>query len=115
MSALPFGDPAVPVLVPHWLDAAARDLLAETVRTALGDRTVHPVTAIHLQDVLTELHVATAREAVWPASTARVRLATGWGADVLPVRLSPAELAGVLALPGLPDRLRGLLATGGRA
>ncbi|MGY2064417.1 hypothetical protein [Blastococcus sp. SYSU DS0619] len=114
MSALPSGDPGVPVLAPHWLDAAARELLADTVRTALGDHALHPVTAIHLQDVLTELHVAAAREAVWPASTARVRLATGWDADVLPVRLSPAELAGVLALPGLPDRLRGLLTSGGR-
>ncbi|MGY2082630.1 hypothetical protein [Blastococcus sp. SYSU DS0539] len=109
MSALPSGDADAPTLVPHWLDAAARDLLAGTVRTALGDRAVHPVTAIHLQDVLTELHVAAAREAVWPASTARVRLATGWDDDVLPVRLSPVELAGVLALPALPEQLRGLL------
>ncbi|WP_347059489.1 hypothetical protein ABC795_03415 [Blastococcus sp. HT6-30] len=109
MSALPSGDTGAPVLLPHWLDAAARTLLADTVRTALGDRSVHPVAAVHLQDVLTELHVAAAREAVWPASTARVRLATGWDEDVLPVRLSPAELAGVLALPDLPDRLRGLL------
>ena len=114
MSALPAGDATAPVLVPHWLDVAARELLAETVRTALGDRSLHPVIAVHLEDVLTELHVAAAREAVWPASTARVRLATGWDADVLPVRLSPAELAGVLGLTGLPERLRTLLAPGGR-
>jgi hypothetical protein len=59
--------------------------------------------------VLTELHVAAARDAVWPAPAARVRMATGWGADVLPVRLSATEVAGVLALPGLPDALRTLL------
>ncbi|TYP86315.1 hypothetical protein [Blastococcus xanthinilyticus] len=114
MSALPAGDAAAPILVPHWLDAAARELLADTVRTALADRSLHPVSAVHLQDVLTELHVAAAREAVWPASTARVRLATGWDADVLPVRLSPAELTGVLGLAGLPEPLRTLLAPGSR-
>ncbi|WP_346621867.1 hypothetical protein [Blastococcus montanus] len=114
MSALPAGDAASPTLVPHWLDASARALLAATVRAALDDRSVHPVTTVHLCDVLTELHVAAAREAVWPASTARVRLATGWDDDVLPVRLSPAELSGVLALPGLPEPLRQLLATGRR-
>ncbi|MDP5184298.1 hypothetical protein QOZ88_16815 [Blastococcus sp. BMG 814] len=115
MSALPAGDAGSPTLVPHWLDATARELLAASVRTALAGSSVHPVATIHLQDVLTELHVAAAREAVWPASTARVRLATGWDEDVLPVRLSPAELAAVLGLPALPARLRGLLATGGRS
>jgi hypothetical protein len=59
--------------------------------------------------VLTELHVAAARDAVWPASAARVRLATGWDADVLAVRLSAAELAGVLAVPTLPAHLRAVL------
>lgn len=108
MTALPLGD-AAPVLVPHWLDGAARAELAAVVRTALADRTVHPVAAIHLGDVLTELQVAAARDVVWPASAARVRMATGWAADVLPVRLSAAELAGVLALPSLPDALRGRL------
>jgi hypothetical protein len=112
VTALPTGDAGTPALVPHWLDAPARDLLAATVRAALEDRSVHPVTAIHLQDVLTELHVAAAREAVWPASTARVRLATGWDEDVLPVRLSLAELDGVLALPGLPPPLRAVLGAG---
>jgi hypothetical protein len=73
---------------------------------------MHPVAAIHLEDVLTELHVAAARDAVWPASAARVRLATGWGEDVLPVRLSAAELASVLAMPGLPAAVRGLLGDG---
>jgi hypothetical protein len=82
------------------------------VREALSARVVHPVAAIHLEDVLTELHVATARDAVWPASAARVRLATGWGDDVLPIRLSAAELASVLALPGLPDAVRALLGGG---
>ena len=114
MSALPADDPATLMLVPHWLDAPARELLAATVRAGLDDRSLHPVAAVHLQEVLTELHVAAAREAVWPTSTARVRLATGWDEDVLPVRLSAAEVAGVLALPGLPAPLRTLLATGGR-
>jgi hypothetical protein len=70
------------------------------------------VSAIHLADVLTELHVAAARDAVWPASAARVRLATGWDEDVLPVRLSAAERASVLAMPGLPDDVRALLGGG---
>jgi hypothetical protein len=106
MSALPTGDPGSEVLVPYWLTAADRELLGETVREALAACLVHPVAAIHLEDVLTELHVAAARDVVWPASAARVRLATGWDADVLPVRLSAAELAGVLALPTLPTGLR---------
>jgi hypothetical protein len=103
------GDPAPQVLVPHWLSAAQRDELARTIREALDGRPVHPVAAIHLQDVLTELHVAAARDAVWPASAARVRRATGWTDDVLPVRLSAAEVTSLLALPGLPDGLRAVL------
>jgi hypothetical protein len=114
VSALPAGDAGSTALVPHWLDATARELLAASVRTAL-DGSVHPVATILLQDVLTELHLAAAREAVWPASTARVRLATGWDDDVLPIRLSPAELAAVLGLPALPARLRGLLGAGSRS
>jgi hypothetical protein len=109
---MPAGDPGPEVLVPHWLAGAQREQLATAVREALRHTRVHPVAAIHLEDVLTELHVATARDAVWPASSARVRLATGWDADVLPVRLSAAELASVLALPALPDAVRTLL-TGG--
>ena len=35
-----------------------------------------------------------------PAPAARVRLATGWDADVLPVRLSVAEVNAVLAVCG---------------
>jgi hypothetical protein len=112
MSALPTGDPGSEVLVPHWLTAEHRDLLADTVRAALAACVVHPIAAIHLEDVLTELHVAAARDVVWPASAARVRLATGWDADVLPVRLSAAELAGVLALPTLPGALRATLDSG---
>jgi hypothetical protein len=109
VTALHADDPAPQVLVPHWLTSAQRDELAAALREALADRPVHPVAAIHLQDVLTELHVAAARDAVWPASAARVRMATGWDADVLPVRLSAAELAGVLAVPALPARLRKVL------
>ena len=109
VSALPAGDAGSHTLVPYWLDAAARRLLAATVEAALAEEDRHPVTTIHLQDVLTELHVAAAREAVWPTSTARVRLATGWDDDVLPVRLSPAELDGVLELHELPDALRATL------
>jgi hypothetical protein len=112
MSALPTGDPGPEVLVPHWLTGAHREQLAATVRDALTACLVHPVAAIHLEDVLTELHVAAARDVVWPASAARVRLATGWDADVLPVRLSAAELAGVLALPTLPAGLRATLDRG---
>jgi hypothetical protein len=109
MSALPAGDPGPEVLIPHWLAAGQRTQLAATVRQALAGRSVHPVAVIHLEDVLTELHVAAARDAVWPASAARVRLATGWDADVLPVRLSAAELASVLGLPELPAALRHVL------
>jgi hypothetical protein len=98
-----------PVLTPYWLSGADRAAIAAAVRTALDTGAVHPVVAIHLQDVLTELHVATVRDAVWPASAARVRRATGWGADVLPVRFSAVELAGVLALPALPAGVRGVL------
>ncbi|SOE01204.1 hypothetical protein [Blastococcus haudaquaticus] len=109
MSVLPAGGPGPEVLVPHWLAAGQRTQLATAVRQALTGRLVHPVAVIHLEDVLTELHVAAARDAVWPASAARVRLATGWDEDVLPVRLSAAELASVLALPELPDGVRALL------
>jgi hypothetical protein len=109
MSAMPADDTGAEVLVPHWLPGAQRAQLATAVREALGSRLVHPVAAIHLEDVLTELHVAAARDAVWPASAARVRLATGWDDDVLPVRLSAAELASVLALAELPDVVRNLL------
>lgn len=109
MSALPAGGPGPDVLVPYWLAAQQRTQLATAVRHALSTRTVHPVAGIHLEDVLTELHVAAARDAVWPASAARVRLATGWDDDVLPVRLSAAELASVLALPELPEPVRDLL------
>jgi hypothetical protein len=110
VSALPAGEAGGQVLVPHWLSAVQRSGLADVVRDALaGGSCVHPVVAIHLQDVLTELHVAAARDAVWPASAARVRRATGWDDDVLPVRLSAEEVASVLALPALPLGLRGLL------
>jgi hypothetical protein len=114
MSAQPVGDPGPEVLVPHWLASGQRAQLAATVRQALTSRSVHPVAVIHLEDVLTELHVAAARDAVWPASAARVRLATGWDADVLPVRLSAAELASVLALAELPPAVRALLDGGAR-
>lgn len=100
------GEPVPQVLVPHWLTAAQRDELAATLRTALTSWDLHPVAAIHLQDVLTELHVAAARDAVWPASAARVRSVTGWPADVLPVRLSAAERSSVLDLAALPEELR---------
>ncbi len=115
MSAVPAGDPGPEVLVPHWLAASQRTQLAALVRQVLTSRAVHPLAVIHLEDVLTELHVAAARDAVWPASAARVRLATGWDADVLPVRLSAAELASVLALTELPSAIRDLLSGGARA
>ena len=105
MSALPADEARPEVLVPYWLSAAERAALGSSVRAALG-RLVHPVAAIHLQDVLTELHVAAARDAVWPATAARVRLATGWPADVLPVRLSAAERSSLLDLPVLPETVR---------
>jgi hypothetical protein len=107
MAALPVGMPPV-VLVPYWLAGPERAALASAVRAALAG-TVHPVAAIHLQDVLTELHVAAARDTVWPASAARVRSATGWSDDVLPVRLSAAERGSVLAVAGLPDTVRAAL------
>jgi hypothetical protein len=113
MSALPLGSPGPEILVPYWLAAEQREQLATAVRSALTGRLVHPVAAIQLEDVLTELHVAAARDAVWPAPAARVRLATGWDDDVLPVRLSAAELAGVLALPDLPEALRTVLSGAG--
>ncbi|MGY1815478.1 hypothetical protein [Blastococcus sp. SYSU D00820] len=114
MSALAAGDPAPDVLVPYWLAAPARAQLAAAVRTALAGEQVHPVAAIHLADVLTELHVAMARDAVWPGPAQRVRRVTGWDDDVLPVRLSAVELDAVLALPGLPDPLRAALRLGPR-
>ena len=106
MSAVPAGEATADVLVPHWLTAAHRTQLTAAVQEALGSQRVHPVAAILLADVLTELHVAAARDAVWPTSSARVRLATGWGADVLPVRLSSRELTSVLTLPELASALR---------
>ena len=112
MSALSAGEPGPQNLVPHWLAGTHRAQLAAAVRAALTGSLMHPVTAIHLEDVLTELHVAAARDAVWPASAARVRLATGWDEDVLPVRLSAGERASVLALPGLPDAVRAELGGG---
>lgn len=112
MSALPAGEPGAESLVPHWLAGAHRTQLAGAVRAALSARQLHPVVSIHLEDVLTELHVAAARDAVWPASAARVRRATGWDEDVLPVRLSAAERSSVLAVPGLPAEIRGLLGDG---
>jgi hypothetical protein len=115
VSAVPAGEVSADVLVPHWLTGAHRTELTAVVREALAACHVHPVVAIRLEDVLTELHVAAARDAVWPASAARVRVAAGWGADVLPVRLSAAELAGVLALPTLPAGLRRLLGKGAGA
>ncbi|GAB3191161.1 hypothetical protein GCM10027261_00220 [Geodermatophilus arenarius] len=111
MSVLPAGDPAV-VLLPHWLSGADRELLAGVVRAAVERPGVHPVAAVHLADVLTELHVAAARDAVWPGPAARVRRVTGWAEDVLPVRLSAAELDSVLGLAELPGDLRATL--GGR-
>jgi hypothetical protein len=114
MSLPPVHDPAQDVLVPHWLSTGDRQEVERAVREALDGAEVHPVAAVHLAEVLTELHVATAREVVWPAPTARVRRATGWGADVVPVRLSAAELASVLSLPGLTAIARAALA-GGRS
>ncbi|MGY1747034.1 hypothetical protein [Blastococcus sp. SYSU D00695] len=98
------------MLVPFWLAAPERAALAAAVRAGLAADEVHPVTAIHLADVLTELHVAMARDAVWPDPAARVRRVTGWDDDVLPVRLSAIERASVLALPQLPGALRAALA-----
>ncbi|MGX5657218.1 hypothetical protein ACWKWC_20760 [Geodermatophilus nigrescens] len=109
MSVLPAGDPAV-VLLPHWLSGDDREELAGVVRAELAAGLLHPVAAVHLADVLTELHVAAARDAVWPAPAARVRRVTGWADDVLPVRLSAAEHASVLALGSLSAPLRATLA-----
>src|SRR3954465_9073628 len=106
MSALPAGDPGSEVLVPHWLTGAHRVQLATAVRRALTTRQVHPVAAIGLEDVLTELHVAAARDAVWPASTARVRLVTGWGTEARPGRPGAADGTSLLALPTVPAGLR---------
>ncbi|GAB3356625.1 hypothetical protein [Modestobacter lapidis] len=112
MSAAPIEDPTQAVLVPHWLGAVDRAEMQRTVQTALGTPLLHPVLAIHLGDVLTELHVAAARELVWPAPIVRVRQATGWAEDVVPVRLSAAELASVLSLPGLGPVARSALTAG---
>ncbi|QXG75066.1 hypothetical protein KUM42_14615 [Modestobacter sp. L9-4] len=114
MSVPPAAEPDQVVLVPHWLTAVDRSEVERAVTEALEVGPVHPVAAIHLGDVLTELHVAAAREVVWPAPVARVRRATGWGADVVPVRLSALELASVLSLPGLASVARAAL-TGGRS
>jgi hypothetical protein len=110
----PIEDPTQAVLVPYWLTAVDRGEVQRTVQAALDVGPQHPVAAIHLGDVLTELHVAAARELVWPAAIVRVRQATGWGDDVVPVRLSAAELATVLSLAGLPPVVRAAL-SGGRS
>jgi hypothetical protein len=112
--SVPPADPAQAVLVPHWLNATDRREIERAVQGALDGGLVHPVVAVHLVEVLTELDVAAAREVVWPAPTARVRRATGWGEDVVPVRLSAVEVAGVLSLPGLSPVARTAL-TGGRS
>jgi hypothetical protein len=112
VSALPAESHGAQILVPHWLAEDDRALLATVVRQALAGGEVHPVGVIHLEDVLTELHVAAARDAVWPTSAARVRKATGWEDDVLPVRLSAAELASLLSLTGLPEELSAMLGGG---
>ena len=114
MSLPPRGPDAAVVLVPHWLSSGDRAEMERAVRAALDQGALHPVAAVHLAEVLTELHVAAAREVVWPAPTARVRRATGWGEDVVPVRLSAVELASVLSLPGLGRVAREAL-TGGRS
>lgn len=113
MTTVPDQLPTV-VLVPHWLSAVDRAALATVLAEALDRPGLPALTAAHLEDVLTELHVARARDAVWPTSAARVRLATGWDADTLPVRLSAMELACTLSLPELPAALRESL-TGGRS
>ncbi len=102
------------VLVPHWLSAADRDDLTAALESALTRPDLPAMTAERLLDVLTELHVARARDVVWPSSAARVRLVTGWDADTLPVRLSAMELACTLSLPELPATVRASL-TGGRS
>lgn len=107
-------DASCAVLVPHWLSQADRSEIERAVRAALDGGPVHPVAAVHLDEVLTELHVAAAREALWPAPAARVRQATGWSSDVVPVRLSAVELASVLSLGGLAPAARAALA-GGRS
>ncbi len=112
MSAAPIEDPTQAVLVPHWLSAVDRAEVQRAVSAALDTPSVHPVLAIHLGDVLTELLVAAARELVWPAPVMRVRRATGWADDVVPVRLSAAELASLLSLPGLGPVARAALTAG---
>jgi hypothetical protein len=112
VSVVPTEGPEAAVLLPHWLSEEDRALLAVVVRAAVEEPGVHPVAAVHLADVLTELHVAAARDAVWPGPAARVRRVTGWADDVLPVRLSAAELDSVLGLAALPAALRATL--GGR-
>ena len=112
MSAAPIEDPTQAVLVPHWLSAVDRAEVQRAVSAALDTPSVHPVLAIHLGDVLTELLVAAARELVWPAPVMRVRRATGWADDVVPVRLSAAELASLLSLPGLGPAARAALTAG---
>jgi hypothetical protein len=114
MSTSPAFDPAGAVLVPHWLSAVDRREVERAVQAALDGGPLHPVVAVHLAEVLTELHVAAAREVVWPAPITRVRRATGWGEDVVPVRLSAVELASVLSLPGLASVAREAL-SGGRS
>lgn len=102
-------DAAGEALVPHWLTAGERAELDQAVPAALWGTALHPVAAIHLGDVVTELQVAAARELVWPDPIERVRRATGWGADVVPVRLSAPELDSVLAVAQLSATTRAAL------
>ncbi|MPQ99520.1 hypothetical protein GB931_16675 [Modestobacter sp. I12A-02628] len=99
------------VRLPHWMDAAARHALGASLRSALDGGELHPVDAVQLEDVLTELQVAGARDMVWPESGDRVRRAVGLAGDVVPVRLSAGELASVLGLADLPESLRAGLTT----
>ena len=100
------------VRLPHWLTARARDHVAAQVSSALRGADLHPVIAVLLQDVLTELQVASARDAVWPEPGIRVRQATGLPADAVAVRFSAAELTTVLDVPGLPESVHTILSRG---
>ena len=82
--------------LPYWLAGEDRNALAGACRAALHGDAAGTHDAAALQDVLTELGVATARDSAWPASAPLLRRAAGWADDVVPIRMSTDEIAAVL-------------------
>lgn len=93
----------------RWLTCEARSDLAETI-IDLTQRTVTlPHVSVALDNILTELGVAEARDQMWPDRAHVVRQAHGLPADALPVRFTATELELAAGLATLPEYLADLL------